>query len=286
LVGGKNLLHGLSLTDHGDGSRVQMKKQTHHKTFPILHRSKEEFITYVNLLTKAVQWIHKNHNEPEHYTDVPVGDIIIISFLISEFDWYCTALINSLRSAAKVYRNPDTYWKTIALGVWTPDVEKAWLYLHPDLPRPEYFPPAEIPLTPQKIISKEIPTLKKKHFQKRGQPWKLDVRWDHLWNSSRAVFLEILRRTQYPKRPGNFPWCQAGIRSLAKFTHFSPRQIQDALIQLERFKLIKRILKGNNFQGCSKYLIFITPKMSGAFSLKSLHVKKDPHRKKRITRMR
>lgn len=264
---------------------MRMKTQPTEDHPGIINGNPEALNLFLNLVTEAAHWSHKHKGAPDDITNGPAQTDIIKAFFSSDLQLFQTNFKRSQQNASQFYRNPDDYWKTIALGVSTQDLRREVTNISPPIDREKYFPNQEHSKPSPTITPQAVPIPKKKHLHKRGELWKIDTRWERLWPSSHAVFMEILRRTQYPKRPDNFPWCQAGVNSLAKFTNFSPRQIQDALSQLERFKLIKRIVKGNQFQGCSKYLVFIIPKMSGAFTRKFLRAEKNPPSKKRIPRM-
>lgn len=248
--------------------------------------SSKDHTPYIDRITGASNSLYKSNRTRLPIPNPMTDFIIYISFLISDPEWWAAAFTKGQRSAARFPTDLNTHWETIRIALYTPELEKVIMLCLPLLDREKYFPQTHLTPDSQKITPRPAPAPKKKQLHKRGELWKLDGSWDNLWKSSQNVFTELLRRTQYPKNSENFPWCQAGIKSLHKFTGVSPRQIERALSQLERFKLIKRIVKGNEFQGCSKYLVFIVPKMSGAFSRKSLHTKKDPTSKKRIIRMR
>lgn len=179
------------------------------------------------------------------------------------------------RIALKLPRDPSTLWKTISIGVLSPELEKAYLKSI-SLPSPDEYQtnPSTTP-APQKITPQATPTPKMKHPSKRGELWKSHRSEKKLWRSSKASFDHLLYRAQVPKDPDKFPWCQVSIKSLVKFTEYSHCQITRALAQLQRFKRIKRIVEGNSFQGASKYLVFFTLEMSRAHSYKSRHAKKD-----------
>jgi hypothetical protein len=240
---------------------------------------------FIELIFKTCNEIRKRFNAPAYVVDQEAAEILYLSFLASQPDGWINRFNDARNKAAKFWINPRTYWKTLAMASYTPAIENECREFIPSFDPENYLIKTSAPPAPQRITPERIAKPKRKSRHKRGELWKLDRRWDHLWNSSRAVFLELLRRTQYPKRPENFPWCQAGVKSLKKFTGVSVIQVRRALIQLECFKLIKRIVRGYKDQGASKYLVFIVPAMSGAFSRKSLHAKKNPRPKKRIPRI-
>lgn len=240
---------------------------------------------FSNLIIDTIDQVNKRLKVSHHRVPDEPLNIIHLSFLLSPVDEWKSKFTYFRRVAFRYFITSDIFWATIATGPYTPTIGEAYKKFDSTFDPRKYLKNTSTTPSPQRISPELTTKPKRKHFPQKGQLWKLDRRWDHLWPSSHKVFEELLRRTQYPKRPENFPWCQAGIKSLAKFTGYSPRQIQDALIQLQRFKLIKRIVKGNNFQGASKYLVFITPSMSGAFSRKSLRAKKHPPYKNRISRI-
>lgn len=129
--------------------------------------------------------------------------------------------------------------------------------------------------SPQKTVPQTTRKKKKKFESRRGEAWKSHSSEKKLWRSSKASFDHLLYRAQVPKDPEKFPWCQVGIESLKKYTGYSHCQITRALAQLQRFKRIKRIVKGNEYQGASKYLVFFNLEMSRAHSWKSRHAQKD-----------
>jgi hypothetical protein len=262
-----------------------MNQQPQLDTFEIPNRSPEEFKRYQNLITTAVSWAHEHKGAPNFFPDDEAGHVICVSWLISDPKLWEERFRDSQNKAGFFYRDWNTYRNTIALGVSTPEVKSACLESFPNLDWEKYFKHSSSTPAPQRIAPQTTPAVKRKHPHKKGELWKLDARWDHLWPSSRKVFPEILRRTQYQKRPGNFPWSQTGVKSLVKFTGVSECQVRRALHQLECFGLIKRIVKGNTFEGASKYLVFITPSMSGVFKIKSLSSKKRQPFKKPISTM-
>lgn len=240
---------------------------------------------FSNLIIDTVGQVNKRLKVSWHQIpDEPFNIIYLSYFLIEPNEW--KAQFTHIKTVAfRFFTTPDIFWTTIAAALYSPNVGEAYKKLISPFDPEKYLIKTSTISAPQKISPELTTKPKRKHFPKRGQLWKLDRRWDHLWDSSHAVFLEIIRRTQYPKRPENFPWCQAGVRSLAKFTGYSEHQVKHSLHQLERFKLTKRIVRGYKDQGASKYLVFLTPSMSGAFSRKSLHAKKHPRPKKRIPRI-
>lgn len=109
-------------------------------TTELYNHSPDEFLAYVDTITKAVDWAHKHKGAPNDCALGELGDIIIVSWFISENGSWIKCFTDAQRIAAKFYRDQNTYWKTIVLGLSTPAVEKACLEMFPDLDREEYFP--------------------------------------------------------------------------------------------------------------------------------------------------
>lgn len=247
--------------------------------------SETSFKIYFELIIDTVEQVNKRLKVIHHRAPDEPFNIIYLSFLLLPVNEWNSKFTHFRKVAFRFFTTPDIFWTTIAVGLYSPKVGEAYKKFNPSFDLEKYLIHTSTISASQEIGPELTAKPKRKYPHKRGQLWKLDRRWDHLWNSSHAVFFEILRRTQYPKRPENFPWCQAGVKSLKKFTGYSINQVRRALIQLERFKLIKRIVRGYKDQGASRYRVFIVPSMSGAFSWKSLHAKKHPRPKKRIPRI-
>ena len=128
---------------------------------------------------------------------------------------------------------------------------------------------------------KTEPTIKKKTTT-RGLKWRLDPRWDKLTPCAIAVFIVLCLRTIWPKKLTSFPWAFGGVGkwvkgqgyvkgSLPKITGYSVRQCQYALRQLQGYGMIKKINRGYEGHGVSKFYVFFTPEMSKAFTALSKH---------------
>jgi hypothetical protein len=209
-----------------------------------------------------------------------------LSFLILPTDEWKSRFLEAQEEALLYWYGPKNYSRKIARGVLTPEVARACLKLYPHLDKEKYFPRRLITTPPEKIEPEPIPKPKKKQRRKRGSAWKSHRSEKQLWRSSKASFNHLLYRAQLPDNPDYFPWAEVSIKSLMKYTEYSHCQVTRALAQLERFKRIKRIVVGNEFQGASKYLVFFTPEMSRAFSWKAAHRKKNQRHRKRTHRIR
>ena len=262
-----------------------MKPEPYSDALGIPTPSEKSLEIFSTLTVEAINQVNKRFKLTRHRVPDEPGWIIYLSLSFYPLDRWEQKFTHLKKVALHYSKTPAVFWAAIAVGFYSPKIGEVYKKLNPSFDTEKYLMAVSATPAPQKITPQATPTPKKKHPHKRGELWKLDARWDHLWPSSRKTFLEILRRTQYPKRPENFPWCQAGVKSLKKFTGVSIRQVQRALVQLERFKLIKRIVRGYKDQGASRYRVFLVPAMSGAFSWKSLHAKKNPRPKKRIPRI-
>lgn len=235
----------------------------------IPNRTPEQIHQYQLELTKAFDWAHKHKGAQQFFTNEPVSDIIITSYLLSDHHRWINQFRDAWNEAAFNWRTPGQFWISIARRLSTPEVQNHWVRLHPDLDRAKYFDtPLPGTTTPSPAPRPRL-RLVKKPRHRRAELWRLHAKWEHLQPSSRQIYLEMVRRAQFSKRLHACPWTQTGIQSLVKFTRVSKRQVIRALNQLERYKLIKRIYRGNSFIGASKYLVFVTPKMSGLYSFLS-----------------
>lgn len=227
--------------------------------------SEKDHKPFIDLITIAVGWAVKHKNAPDRITDPEADLVIYISFLTSKTEWWISRFRGSQRKAGRFYRDPDTYWKAIAIGVVHRKAFEECKKLLPSLDPEKYLMETSTPPAPQKIGPELITAPKKKQPSKRGELWKLDRRWDNLWPSSRKIFDELLSRATYGKRSPRFPWAYGGLKSLDRETGYKERQIRKALHHLQGLSMIKRIFRAYKGQGASKYWVFFTPKMSGAF---------------------
>jgi len=233
------------------------------------NRTPEQFHGYQHIITQALDWLKRNRGFSDFYDVEPASDIVIISWLLSDHDAWLRAFDDAWHRAAWDAETKGTFWKSICEHLATPDVQEAWAKIHPDLDtRKWFYHPTNAP-APTNPTPRPKPTTTKKISYPRGILWILHPKWKHLRPSSQKVFLELLRRSQHPTRPNSFPWCRAGMASLAKYTNIKRRQTTTAIAQLQRYGLIKRIFRGYKAHGLSVYLVFLTPKMSGAYSHKA-----------------
>lgn len=242
--------------------------------------------SFWNLIKETVQELSQRFPDwPRLIQAETINKLIVAHSLLSPNQWN-ERFTHYKKIALRFPRSSSTLWKTITLGVCSPEIEKAYLESLPSPSRDNDEINPSTTSAPQKIGPELSPKPKKKPLPKRGQLWKLNRRWDLLRPSDRKIFLELARRTQQAKKPFAFPWCQAGIRSLEKFTGYSEPQVRRSIHRLQNYSLIKRIVRGHTGKGASKYYVFLTPKMSGAFYWQQLQRKKHPTQKNRPHRTR
>jgi len=133
--------------------------------------SKKDHQPYIDLINVAVDWAHKHHNAPPHITDPEADFIIYISFLTSETEWWISRFKDSTNKAGFFYRDPNTYWRAIAMGVSTPKVLDVCKKLLPSLDPEKYsikttFTPAPQKITPQATPTPSIGAILKKVISK------------------------------------------------------------------------------------------------------------------------
>lgn len=147
-----------------------MSTQPHPDNFDIPNRTPEDYENYVNLLTTAIDWAHKRLGAPDYYDNEPAGDIIIISWLISDIDWWEETFNASQIEAAFSSDDRNTYWKKIIVPLSTPEVEREWSNLHPDLDREKYFSHLHSPSKSQKVTPQQAfkETSPSKEFKPRA----------------------------------------------------------------------------------------------------------------------
>jgi len=105
----------------------------------------------------AVKWAHKHKGAPTHITDPEADLVIYISFLASEPESWISRFKNSQRDAALFYRDPNTYWRVIAVGVVTTKSLEAGKKLLPSLDTEKYSTETRRPPLSQKITPGPTP---------------------------------------------------------------------------------------------------------------------------------
>lgn len=218
-----------------------------------------------NLIIDTTEKINKRLKISHHQIPDEPLYIIQLSYFFTPLNEWSDKLTHLKAIAFRFFTTPATLWTTIATGLYTPEVGEAYRKIKPTFDPERYLHKTSTTPAPQKIGPELITAPKKKRLPKRGILWKLDRRWDPLWPSSRKIFDELLSRATYGKRSPRFPWAYGGLKSLEEKTGNKNRQIRKALHQLQGLSMIKRIFRAYEGQGASKYWVFFTPKMSGAF---------------------
>jgi len=119
--------------------------------------SEKDHQPYIDLITKAIDWAHKHKVAPDHITDPEADLVIYISFLASETESWISRFKNSQRNAALFYRDPDTYWRTIAIGVVTRKSLDSCKKLYSSLDTQKYLTETRLPPSPQKLTPQASP---------------------------------------------------------------------------------------------------------------------------------
>jgi len=252
--------------------------------------STKDHTPYIKQVTAACSII-KSTKHIDRPIIHPVADFIIYTafLLMDDKEWLFT-FKESQRKSLNFFRDQDTHWKTIALGLSTPEVERVVMERLPNLDRKKYFPISNPEPAPGKIPPEGIPTQKKSTVTsprvRRGLKWKQNKRWDDLSPSDRKIFFEGCRRAQKPKREGGFWWAELGVESLSKKLRVPHRQVKRSRFHLCELGLWARIKRGYKDQGASKYHIFLTPKMADRFFLIYRHRGKRQGRENPIARLR
>ena len=249
-------MHGRVPANLGSEPNVQMEQNAYQEIPGLPSPSSKDHSPYIESIVMAAEWLKKHRG-----ADSPIGDqkadlTIYVSFLITETEKWTDKFRDSQRNAARFYRDKDTYFRTIAIGVSTPQTEKVCLEIFPNLDRGKYFP-HDIPApTPEKINPRGIPApqpriqeapeeteprlgLVKKPFSlniatRLCRDWRLDTRWEKLFPCSRELFCRLIFRTYrkdtirkikkaIARGETYFPWCLTGNDSLSRQLTYHPK---------------------------------------------------------------
>jgi hypothetical protein len=113
---------------------------------------------YVDLIAMAGDWLRKRLGVDRPKIDFTPEFVIWASFLICETESWVIAFTKAQRSAAHFYRDPNTYWRVIAIGVSTPEVETQCLELLDDSDVEGFFPGRNSAPPPQEITPRATTT--------------------------------------------------------------------------------------------------------------------------------
>ena len=125
----------------------------------------------------AIDWAHKHKNAPPYITDPEADLIIYTSFLTSETESWITRFRDSQNKAGFFYRDPNTYWRTIAIAVSNPTVIEVCKKLLPSLDPEKYLTKTTPTPATQKARPKPTPTPTTKTRPKKLIPTVPKRRW-------------------------------------------------------------------------------------------------------------
>ncbi|MBA7670966.1 hypothetical protein ES703_79115 [subsurface metagenome] len=171
-----------------------------------------------------------------------------------------------MRWALSYGKTPAEAYRSIVRDLFTPEIREEYFRYKPVPDRMRSGNPEASRSLPQDIPLRSATWAKRARVQKCLEAWRLTDQWGELTKSDKLVIQVLWGRVAYPKGPGLFPWCLGGVQSLAGDTGYSGIQVKRALVQLQEKKLIHRFFRAYEGQGASKYHVFLTPKMSRAFS--------------------
>jgi hypothetical protein len=306
-VSGKNPLHGWRPAGPEEASNVQMKQQAEVKTHQVPNEITREFNQFQHVICKTADHFLSNHPLKDFTIPEPDMDKLFISWLNSDFDKWRKRLNDAQQTADKFYRNPTTYWRTLALAVSPPEIQKEVTNIPPTIDREKYIPTGKVREPPPQIVPGIGTGFNLKISMSMTKAWRLDPRWEKLLPSAKTLFYYLIFRTYrkdtfqkikkaLSKGESYFPWCLTGIKSLEKvltyhkgsstrLRHYEACQIKKALRQLWDLGLVHRIFRGLPDQGAGKYHVFLKPIMAARFNKSSIDRKKGMPTRKRHSRM-
>jgi len=244
-----------------------------------------EFETYpVKNILSACRHIREFYKRPDFEIDNEAFRKTFLSAIVSgnvasgdvfkknEISWE-ELLVREVNWACSNRERPEDAWDYISNQVFTAKVIKEF----PELDVKESIEGGGVKMGSQDALRQAIsrrPILdyalaRPKLCKNRGARWRVDDRWEKLWPSSKKVLRELWYRTHFPEAKEAWPFAYAGIKSLVKVTDLSECQVKRALRQLQALGMISRIFRAYQGMGASKYRVFVTPGMSGAFLKKS-----------------
>lgn len=232
-----------------------MSLDPHRDILGIPSLSEKDHRPYIDLIDIAISWAVKHKNAPPRITDPEADFVVYISFLVSKTEWWISRFRDSQRKAGRFYRDPDTYWRTIAIGVTHPKALEECKKLLPSLDPEKYLITPALTPAPQKITPEAAPTSRSRiqETPEETKPelglvkrplslnvamrlctaWRLDPRWEKLYPCSTQLFYRLIFRTYRKDTFGKikkalasgrtfFPWCCSGLDSLSKQLTYHP----------------------------------------------------------------
>lgn len=180
---------------------------------------------------------------------------LIVAYCLISSNEFNERFTHYKRIALKFPRDPSTLWRTIATGVLSPDLERAYLksislpysddcQTNPSpTPSPQEISPQATPTAQTRIeetpkeIKPRLELVKKLFSLKIAMrlcvAWMLDPRWQELspcakllfyWLIFRTYRKDTIRKIKQALANGEtcFPWCCTGIKSLSKQLTYQP----------------------------------------------------------------
>jgi hypothetical protein len=232
---------------------------------------------------------------------------LIIAYCLISSNEFNERFTHYKEVALRLPRDPPTLWKTISIGVLSPELEGEYLKsISAILPR-TYQPPQETPEETKPGLRLVKKPFSLKIAMRLCKDLKLDPRWEKLFPCSKELLYRLIFRTyrkdtirKLKQALANgetyFAWCLTGIKSLSKqltyrpksskkVKHYEDRQVRRALRQLWDLGFVHRIFRGYEDQGAGKYHVFLNPKMSATFNQARVKIKQGDKPKKRRSRM-
>ena len=108
-----------------------METNTPQDSWDIPNRTPEQILEYQLELTVAVQWAYQHYADTNDYTNKLAGDIIIISYLLSDHRRWIQDFRPIRDLAERKSTDRGNFWKAIIDPLKTDKVQRAWIQLHP-----------------------------------------------------------------------------------------------------------------------------------------------------------
>jgi len=153
----KRLLLGHRPVDPEAAGNKEMTEDFYRDILGITPPSEKDHRPFIDLIDMAVKWAHKHKNAPTHITDPEADLVIYISFLATETECWKSTFRDSQNYAGFHYRDPNTHWRTIAMGVSTRKSLQAAKKLLPSLDTEIYSIETRRPPLSQKITPGPTP---------------------------------------------------------------------------------------------------------------------------------
>ena len=207
---------------------------------------------YINQMLIAGDWLRKHLGVDRPKIDGTTDLVVWASFLICETESWVIAFTKAQRSAAHFYRDPNTYWRTIAIGVSTPEVEKECLESLDDSDIEGFFPDRNSAPSPQEITPRATTTPR---LSSRKTP-ALNPDLENLSTYGLVKHYALVRRTSV----FNFIIEQSGNLTFAKIHNFIQHK--------NNYKLSSRgkIVYDGSFAWVARELRISTRTVSRAFA--------------------